>query len=673
MTFRAALAAVVVLVSAAGPAGQPSLNSGLDLANVDPTVRPQDDLFRYANGRWLATVEIPTDRVTFGTFAEMAERIDANLRAITEEAARMPLPAGSRMRQIGDLYRSATDEARLTALGVEPIRAQLDRFVAIRTREDFAFEAGRLTSLMAGGPFGNSIVVDAEDQTRLLVELPQGGTMLPNRDYYLSTDQASVDLRQRYEAYLVRLFTLAGRVDAAVAGKTVLDLETSLARIQLPPVESRIAARTAPRRTLRQMAAEMPGFDWAAWAKPLGFDRASSLVPLQPSFFKSFAVLVQETPLDTLKNWLAARHLHSSAPYLSPAFADARFEMFGRILTGQEFPRERWRTGVSMVSSYLGDAIGRIYVERHFTAQAKTHAERLMATLLTAYRQSIQEADWIAPGTKRQALEKLSRIRLKIGYPQRWRDYSGLTIKPDDFMGNLRRGRAFDNEYRMARVTGPLDPDEWQVPVQTLNAYYNPALNEITVPAGVLQPPIFDAAADDAANYGGMGALMGHEFSHALDDRGRAYDGRGIPRTWWPAADLHRFRESARLLAEQYAGYSPVQGLYVNGNLTLTENLADMSGLSLAYRAYLISLDGKPAPVIGGFTGAQRFFLAWARMWRAKVRENYLRQWVLTMPHAPYEYRANGAVSHLPAFYEAFAVAPTDRLFRPPAARARIW
>ncbi len=672
MNVRAALVAGVC-VSATILTGQSLPTSGLNLGNIDHTIRPQDDLFRYANGRWLATVEIPTDRVTYGTFAEMAERTDSDLRAIAEDAAQTPGPPGSPLRQIGDFYRSAMDVARLGALGAAPVRAQLDRFSAIKSREAFAFEAGRLTSLIAGGPFGNSIIVDATDSRRLLVEIPQGGIMLPNRDYYLNTDAASVDLRQRYELYLARLFALAGRTDAAPAGRSVLDFETALAEILLPAEESRLVARSAPRRTLREMAALMPGFDWAAWATPLGFDRVSSVVPLQPAFFKGFAALVAETPLDTLKNWLAARHLNSSAPYLSPAFVDARFEMFGRILTGQELPRDRWRTGVSLLNTFLSDALGRLYVERHLSPRAKAYAERLMENLLSAFRQAIQEADWLAPGTKREALAKLSRIRLKIGYPNRWRGYRDLTIKDDDLFGNVMRGRAFDNHRRMAGVAGPLDSSEWMVPVQTLNAYYNPALNEITVPASVLQPPIFDADADDAANYGALGALMGHELSHALDDRGQAYDARGVPRLWWTALDVQRFRDSSVILAQQYDGFSPIRGLRVNGGLTLTENLADVNGLSLAYRAYLISTAGKPGPVIDGLTGAQRFFVAWAGMWRVKVRDNYLRQWVLTLPHAPYEFRANGAVTHLQAFYDAFALTPQDKLYRPPAARARVW
>ena len=672
MTVRVAIVAGV-LVSATLLAGQSPLKSGLNLHNIDRAVRPQDDLFRYVNGRWLATVEIPTDRVTYGTFAEMAERTDADLRAIAEDAARASAPGGSSLRQIGDFYRSAMDEARLSALGAAPVRVQLDRFSAIKSREAFAFEAGRLTSLMAGGPFGNSIIVDATDSKRLLAEIPQGGIMLPNRDYYLNTDAASVELRQRYELYLVRLFALAGRSDAASAGRSVLDFETALARIQLSAAESRIAARSAPQRTLRELAALMPGFDWAAWATPLGFDRVSGVVPLQPSFFRGFAALVAETPLDTLKNWLAARHLNSSAPYLSPAFVEARFEMFGRILTGQELPRDRWRTGVSLLNSFLSDALGRLYVERHLSPQAKAYAERLMANLLSAYRQAIQEADWLAPDTKREALAKVSRIRLKIGYPNRWRDYRELKIADDDLFGNVMRGRAFDNQQRMSRVAGPPDPREWTVPVQTLNAYYNPGLNEITVPASVLQPPIFDADADDAANYGALGALMGHELSHALDDRGQAYDAHGVPRSWWTRLDVERFRDSSAVVAQQYDGFSPISGLKVNGGLTLTENLADVNGLSLAYRAYLIAMAGKPGPSIDGLTGRQRFFVAWAGMWRVKVRDNYLRQWVLTLPHAPYEYRVNGAVAHLQAFYDAFALRPEDKLYRPPAARARVW
>jgi putative endopeptidase len=672
MILRGALLAGVLL-SAAVLQGSSSIKSGVDLVNLDPAVRPQDDLFRYVNGAWLATAEIPTDRVTWGTFAEMAERTDADLRTIAENAARSNAAAGTPARQIGDFYRSAMDEDRLTALGAEPVRAQLERFAAIRNREELAFAAGRLTSLMAGGPFGNSIVVDATDSSRLIVEIPQGGTMLPNRDYYLNTDAASVELRQKYEAYLVRLFSLAGRADAAAAGHSVFEFEIALAKMQLPPSESRIAGRSAPRRTLRELATVMPGFDWAAWAKPLGFDRVSNIVLLQPSFFQQFAALVATTPVDTLKNWLAARHLNSSAPYLSPAFVAARFEVFGRILTGQELPRERWRTGVSLANTFLTDAMGRLYAERHFTRDARARAELLMANLLTAYRQALQEAGWLSPSTKREALAKLSRLRLKIGVPARWRDYRDLEIKGDDLFGNVMRGRAFDNRYRMARVAGPLNSDEWMVPVQTLNAYYNPALNEITLPASMLQPPIFNADADDAANYGAIGALMGHELSHALDDRGQAYDARGMPRQWWTPPDFQRFRESAHLVAEQYDAYSPLPGLRVNGEFTLTENLADVTGVSLAWRAYLLSLKAQPAPVLDGFTGPQRFFMGWAALWRSKVRDGYMRQWLLTLSYSPYEYRANGPVSHLPGFYEAFGVTDGDRLFRPPSSRVRMW
>jgi putative endopeptidase len=672
MMLRSALVIGVLLSAAALPRSLP-IKSGLELGNLDLSVRPQDDLYRYVNGRWLATAEIPTDRVTWGTFAEMAERTDADLRAIAEDATRANAGPGTPARQIGDFYRSAMDEARLAALGARPVRSQLDRFAAIRNPGEFAFEAGRLTSLMAGGPFGNSIIVDAADSRRLLVEIPQGGTMLPNRDYYLSTDAASLGLRQKYEAYLVRLFSLAGRPDAETAGHAVFEFEVALAKIQLPPSESRAVARSAPGRTLRELESAMPGFDWSAWARPLGFDRVSAIVLLQPSFFQRFAALVAETPLETLKDWLAARHLNSSAAYLSPAFGEARFEVFGRILTGQELPRERWRTGISLANSFLTDAIGRLYADRHFTPEAKQRAEQLMSNLLTAYRQAIQEADWLAPATRREALNKLSRLRLKIGVPGRWREYRALQIKDDDLFGNVMRGRAFDNEYRMARIAGPLNADEWMVPVQTLNAYYNPALNEITLPASMLQPPLFDADRDQAANYGAIGALMGHELSHALDDRGQRYDASGMPRPWWTTSDLERFRESARIVADQYGRYRPLPGLAVNGELTLTENLADVTGVSLAYRAYLLSLQGTPAPVLDGFTGPQRFSIAWAAMWRLKVRDGYLRQWLLTLPHAPYEYRANGAVSHLPGFYEAFGVSAGDGLFRPPASRARVW
>ena len=668
MTLR--LAWLLVALSVAPFGGVQS--SGIDRASLDESVRPQDDLFGHVNGRWLATLVMPGDRVSYGTFAELADRTEADLRVLIEEAA-ASRRGGATARQVGALYASIVDETRLEALGDGPIRPELRKIDAIGTPSDLAAEAGYLSSIAAGGPFGGTVSAEARNPGARVAQISQGGTLLPDRDYYLNADPASVSIRAKYVDYLIEIFTLTGRRDPAGDARAVLALETELARAQWTQADSRDPVKTDNRFSLAELRTEMPGFDWRAWAMPQGLERARTLILLQPSFFRRFAELVPATPIATWKAWLAARFITATAPYLSQAFNDARFEFFGRVLSGQELPRTRWKRGVSLVSSYLGDAAGRLYVERHFPPSSRARVERMVACMREAFGRAIDESEWMAPATRREARQKLSRLAIRVGHPDAWHDYGKLVIERDDLFGNIQRAQRFQNAHRMRRLAGLTDPGEWLITPQAVNAYYAPATNEIVLPAGVLQPPLFDPATDDAVNYGAIGAVVGHEMGHAFDERGRASDGDGKTRDWWTAADVEGFARRVAPLVAQFDAYGPLPGTHVNGTLTRAENIGDLSGLAIAYRAYTLSLGSRRSPVVDGFSGEQRFFLSWARAWRGKDREEYLRQILFSNQHAPWQYRANGPVSNFGPFYDAFGVKPGDRLYRPPAERVRIW
>jgi len=666
------MAVLLVLLVAALPATQ-SPTSGLDFANFDPTVRPQDDLFRAVNGGWLARTPVPPDRVTYGTFVELADKTESDLRAIIESVAAERDRQRGTARQIADLYASLMNQGRAEELGLQPIASLLQRIDAIGTPRDLASEAGYLSAIALGGPFLGGVEEDAERPGTPIATIAQGGTLLPDRDYYVKDDERFVRIRAQYVDYLSSVFTLVGRPNPAADARAVLALETAIARLQWRQEETRDPASTAKKFTLTALDREMPGFDWARWARPQGIDRTGYVVLSQPSFFKGFAALIGSTPIETWKAWLLSRLLTACAPYLTRGLSDARFEFFGRVLSGQELPRTHWKRGVGLVNGFLGDAAGRLYVERHFPASSRARVEKLVATIVAAFRQAITEAPWMSARAKRSALDKLSRLSTRVGYPDRWRDYRGLVIRPDDLFGNVQRARQFDGEYKLRRLSEPNARGEWLMTPQTVNAYYSPVLNEVVVPAAMLQPPLFDAAADDAANYGAIGAIVGHEIGHGFDDRGRRLDGEGAMLNWWTAGDEQAFTERAQALVEQFNAYSPLEGARVNGLLTLRENIGDLSGLAIAWRAYKMSLGGRSSPVIDGFTGEQRFFLRWAQVWKGRIRDEYLRQTLLSTPHAPPEYRANGPASNVAGFYEAFAIRPGDGMYREPARRITIW
>jgi putative endopeptidase len=660
--------AVFVAIVMAASAQNRLPASGLDLANFDRTVRPQDDLFLAVNGRWLARTPVPADRVTHGTFTELADKTETDLRAIIEDVAADRARQRGTARQIADLYASLMDQEHTDALGLTPIAPLLRRLGAMATPADLATECGHLSALALGGPFIGTVEEDLERPGLPIVAVAQGGTLLPDRDYYSSDAPRFAAIRAQYVDYLAAILGQLGRTDPRSDARAVLALETAIAALQVPSHATRPA-----RFSLAALGREMPGFDWARWARPQGIDRGGFVVLTQPTFFKGFAALIATTPLETSKAWLQSRLLTAAAPYLTRALSDARFEFFGRVLSGQELPRTHWKRGVSLVNGFLGDAAGRLYVERHFPQSSRQRVEAIVERLVTALRQAIAEADWLSSTAKRSATSKLSRLSTRVGYPSRWRDYSGLVIAPDDLFGNVQRARQFDGDYRQKRLTAAQALGEWLMTPQTVNAYYNPVLNEVIVPAAMLQPPLFTPDADDAANYGAIGAIVGHELAHGFDDRGRVYDGAGQVTNWWTAEDERAFTAKAQAMVEQFEAYAPLDGVRGNGLLALRENLGDVSGLAIAWRAYKASLGGRPSLVIDGFTGEQRFFLSWAQAWKGRTRDEYLRQTMLTTPHAPFDYRANAPARNMPAFHDAFATQPSDRMYIDAARRVRIW
>jgi len=666
--------AAVLTAAVLGAGAQATPRAGLDPSAFDRAFAPQDDLYAYVNGGWLRETSVPPDRVSYGAFAEIADKTEADLRTLIEEiAARPSRPRGTSAQQIADLYASVVDERGIEELGTKPIEPDLHRIDAIATTHDLAGEAGYLSSIAAGGPFGGSVGRDPMNPGAPVARVTQGGLLLPDRDYYLAPDPGHADVRARYEQYLERIFSLLGRESAKADATDVLTLETALARVSWTEAQTRSAASTTYTRfTLRQLATEMPGFDWAAWAHPQGLDRSPVVVLAQPSFFKAFAALVPQVPLATWKAWLLARYVTAAAPYLSSPFDLARFDFFGTVLTGQELPRTRWKRGVAMVNAYLADAIGQLYAERHLTSAARVRAQRILDQVMAVYREAIRNSDWMSARAKREALAKLSSMQIRLGAPSEWRSYNGLDIRRDDLFGNWQRALQFESRARLADLAGTTGA-VWALPPQTVNAFYSPPSNEIVVPAAVLQPPIFDVGADDAVNYGAIGAMIAHEIGHAFDAQGRQFDAVGTPRDWWTPEDEARYMQRVDTLVAQLGRYEPLPGVHVNGTLTSAEAIADLGGLTIAYRAYRRSLKDATAPVLGGLTGDERFFMGWARIWRAKERDDYVLSQLQVSAHLPPRIRANATLVNVDAFYSAFGVRPDHRLYLPPGERVSIW
>ncbi len=648
-----------------------TLPSGIPVGELDPDIRPQDDLFRHANGLWLARTEIPADRARYGSFAILVEDAERAVREIVEEA--VSAPEGSEERKFGDFYASFMDAERAEQLGSLPISEPLAAAQAVSSIPELLETLGRLERQGIGGLYQLFVSTDPGDPQRYLVFFEQGAISLPDESYYREERFAGV--RDAFVGHVQRMLELAGLPDTAQAAKRVFDLETAVAQHHWDNVASRDREKTYNLFTWTDALSQGPDLSgWlAALDPPAGaFDE---IVLRQPSFSAGLASLLTGEHVQAWRDWLCWQVIHSAAGYLSEAFVEESFDFYGRTLSGTPQLRERWKRGVSLVEGAMGEAVGRAYVGRHFPAEAKEQMDVLVTNLLEAYRRSIDELDWMGADTRRRALEKLKKFTPKIGYPACWRDYSDLRIDPADLMANVRAADAFEFHRQLNKIGKPIDRDEWFMTPQTVNAYYNPGMNEIVFPAAILRDPFFDPDRDDAANYGAIGAVIGHEIGHGFDDQGSKSDGDGKLTDWWTADDRRAFEARTRSLIEQYNALAPKQapGQYVNGALTIGENIGDLGGLAIAWEAYVVSLQGAQAPEIDGMTGAQRFFLSWARAWQQKARDEEVVRLLAIDPHSPNEFRCNQIARNLDEFYDAFDVGATDELWLEPADRVRIW
>jgi putative endopeptidase len=665
-----------------------TIRSGIDLSHVDSDARPQDDLFGHVNGRWLADYEMPGDRATDGAFRSLYDRAEEHVRDLITEASEKASASGSDspsdLQRIGDLYASYLDERAVADRGVAPLRDELATIDAADTPEALAAVLGALQRTGVGGGTGIYVDTDSKDSTRYLVHLTQSGLGLPDESYY--RDQQHAEILAAYPDHIAAMFDLVYGEETQpnewrATAERIVALEAKLAAAHWDVVRRRDAEKTYNLRRFADLPAEAPGFDWAGWVSALGItpEKVAEVVVRQPDYLTAFAAAWSgEAGFDLAdwKVWLRWRLIKARAALLTDELIAQDFEFYGRRLSGTQEIRERWKRAVSMVEGLMGDAVGRLYVERHFPPLAKDRMDELVANLREAYRVSINSLAWMTPQTRERALAKLDKFTPKIGYPAKWRDYSALVIERDDLYGNYLRGYAVEYDRDLAKLGGPVDRDEWFMTPQTVNAYYNPGMNEIVFPAAILQPPFFDADADDAANYGGIGAVIGHEIGHGFDDQGAKYDGDGNLVDWWTDEDRAEFGTRTKALIEQYDKYVPralSNGHQVNGAFTVGENIGDLGGLSIALLAYKLSLAGAPAPVIDGLTGEQRVFYGWAQVWRTKSRDAEAIRRLAIDPHSPPEFRCNGVVRNLDAFYEAFDVDQSDALYLDPQQRVRIW
>ncbi|NGZ87449.1 M13 family metallopeptidase [Duganella aceris] len=655
---------------------QAQQKSGVDVANVDASVRPQDDFFVNLNGKWLARTEIPSDKSSWGSFEKLDDDTKPQLRAIIEAAAADGnKTAGSDAQRIGDFFASYMDEARLETLRLTPLKAELERIAALGDKKDIPALMAHYQRVGVTTPFGFVIHQDNKDSTKYVADLVQDGLSLPDRDYYLKkSDKKMADTLARYQQHVGKMLALAGNANAAADAKAIVALETEIAKIQWTKVQLRDPVKAYNKVALDQLPKLAPGYGWTDWLKETGIaGKVDYVIVSQPSFISGADKLLARTPLSTWKAYFQWQVIHANAAYLAKDFALENFAFYGTVLSDIKEQQPRWKRAVNATDGALGESLGKLYVAQHFPAERKARMEALVANLLAAFKQSIETLDWMSPETKVQAQAKLAKFTVKIGYPNKWRDYSRLVVAKDDLVGNIHRSREFEYNKEVSKLGKPIDRDEWGMTPQTVNAYYNPELNEIVFPAVILQPPFFDADADDAVNYGGIGAVIGHEISHGFDDQGAQYDGDGNLRDWWTKADHKNFAAKTRMLVKQYNGYSPVKGYHVNGELTLGENIADNSGAAIAYKAYLISLGGKPAPVIDGLSGEQRFYMGFGQVWRSKIRDAQQIVYLKSDPHSPDQFRANGTVRNQPGFYSAFGVKPGDKMYLAPKDRVIMW
>jgi len=663
--------------SAAAPAPPTVLGSGIELQNIDDSVRPQDDFYQYVNGKWLATFQIPADKVSYDPWDKLVDDALEQSRAIIEGLQKSADPSQPDQQKIADLYTSFMDEAAVEKLGIRPLAEEFAAIDALKDKQGIAALVAHYNWVDVTAPFAPQVSQDARDATRYAFVIGQSGLGMPDRDYYLQDDPKLRQVRGQYLKHIQKMLTLAGDADPAGEARQILALETALARVQWTKVANRDPVKTYNKLDFAQLAKLAPGFDWDGYLKQTRVAGATDYVVVaQPGYLKGFAALLASTPLPVWKSYFRWHVLSSLAPFLSKAFVDENFAFYGTALSGVPENKARWKRGVGLVSASMGEALGRIYVAKYFPPESKTRMDQLVKNLLDAYRQDIDTLDWMSPETKQKAQAKLAKLTPKIGYPTRWRDYGPLQIRPQDLVGNVLAANTFESNREVNKLGKPIDRTEWQMTPQTVNAYYDPQMNEIVFPAAVLQPPLFNPAADDAVNYGSIGAVIGHEISHGFDDEGSQFDGDGnmlgTP-GWFTRDDYRKFKARTQILVKQYSAQEPVKGFHVNGQLTLGENIADNSGLAVAHKAYLISLGGKPAPVIDGLTGEQRFYMGFSHIWAEKIRTNEEILEIKTDPHSPEALRGQLPLRNQQAFYDAFDVKPGDKMYLAPEQRFSLW
>jgi putative endopeptidase len=663
--------------AAASPAKpKPEIGAwGFDSAGMDTSVAPGASFYQYANGHWLKTTPIPADKSNYGMFTVLADKSDERTKQIIETATGAPGTDGQR---IGDYYKSFMDEAAIEAKGLAPIKPWLDGIAKIKDTAGMVRQFAMLARRLSSSPFRTVVSQDAREPEKYIAHIAQGGLGLPDRDMYDAKNQQFAKARDGYQKYIAAMFALIGAKDAEKRAAAVYALEEKIAQVHWTRVQNRDAQKTYNKMTIAELQKLAPGIDWKPWLAAVGLEGQTQVIVTQPPAIAETSKLVKSQPLAVWKDYLTVRALTESAPYLPKKFVDTHFEMFGKTLTGTPENKERWKRAVDHITAGMGEAVGTLYVAKYFTPETKAHADALVKNLLTSMGQRLDTLAWMGPETKAKAKAKLATYNPKIGYPKKWRDYSALTITAGDPIGNAVRTAEFEYNRRLKRLGQPVDRDEWGMTPMTINAYYNPELNEIVFPAAILQPPFFDPNADDAVNYGGIGAVIGHEISHGFDDQGSQYDATGALKNWWTPADSDKFKAATAKLVAQYNAYCPVPAgdckpaQCVKGELTLGENIADLAGLTIAYNAYKIALGGKPAPVIDGLTGDQRFFLGWAQVWRRLYRDQELANRLVTDSHSPSEFRTS-VVRNLDVWYDAFKPKPTDALYLPPDKRVKIW
>jgi len=657
------------------PAPSSAPISGIDTQYIDAGVRAQDDFFTHLNGGWLKATKIPDDKSSWGSFAKLRDDTLPQLRGLIEDTQKTKQKQGTEAQKIADLYTSYMNEAALEKLGTRPLAGELSAIRGLKDKKALPGMIAHLTRIGVAVPYGVYVSQDARNSTQHAASIAQSGLGLPDRDYYLKKDDARLAaVREKYVAHIEKLLTLAGHKNAADDAKAVMALETALAEVQWTKVDNRDPVKRYNKTEIAKLAELAPGYDWKDALGKAGIaTKTDTIIVNQPSYLAGFAKVAEATDLNTWKAYFEWQLLRDASPYLSKAFSDADFAFYSGVINGVTVQEPRWKSGVRVVEGAIGEGLGKLYVAQYFPADRKARMEALVKNLMAAYKDSIDNLDWMSPETKREAQAKLAKFTTKIGYPNKWRDYSGLTVVPGDLAGNMRRAAEFGYKRNLAKLGAPVDREEWGMTPQTVNAYYRSTTNEIVFPAAILQPPFFDARADDAVNYGGIGAVIGHEISHGFDDKGSQSDGDGNLRDWWSASDRANFQAKADALTKQYDSYSPLPGYFVNGALTLGENIADNSGVAVAYKAYKLSLGGKPAPVIDKLTGEQRFYMGFGQVWRSKMREEAQIKQVKTDPHSPGQFRANGTMKNQPGFYEAFGVKEGDPMYLAPAQRVIIW